>query len=167
MPLIGSLLVAVVGSPASTTTTIGHAASRGRDWIDWTQYGAVIVAGVTGLVGVILAGVLLWRARPECQLGPARFIRSSGGRWTLAIDVHIVASGHWVLKDLDVVFRADGVQIDAERMDPTPPRGVGELRGQFVYEMDCPSSDIEVNATLTFRHGGKPAAYSSTLPARM
>ena len=138
--------------------------AAGHGWFDWTQYWAVIFAALFGLVGVILAGVLLWRGRPEAKVGPARFIRGNADDVVIAIALHVVAGGHWVLKSLDVSFMAEGSPIaDWQRLDNISDLGVGELRDELLYQMPRPKADIEIDVSLKFRHGGKPATYQGSV----
>lgn len=132
----------------------------------WTKVGtiAAVVAGATGILGVIFAGALLYRSRPECLLGPAIYTGVTGNRVNVSIGLHVVASGHWVRKSVAVTFTTDGRTLDTIERGIGPERGVGEFKGYLVYEMDRTTTPIDVDAVYRFRRGGKAAKYHGTLP---
>ena len=153
-----------------------------QGWLDWSQYGAVMVGAAVGVLGVVLAGVLpLWRARPHCQFGlPQAEIfmgkhltfgsrpstKSLVPRLRIAIPIRIVPGDDgWVLERFAVTFVSNGKTLDATRRTPFPERSTKPFQTPLVYEMDYPDADaVVVEARIEFRHGGRAKLRPTTVP---
>src|SRR5438132_11683714 len=153
-----------------------------RGWLDWSRYGAVMVGAAVGIVGVVLAGVLLlWRSWPHCQFGPPKVdvcmgthltfgsrpvTKSLVPRLRVTIPIRIVpGDGGWVLERFAVAFVSNGKTLDATRRTPFPERSTRPFQTPLVYEMDYPDADVVViEVRIEFRHGGRAKLRPITVP---
>jgi hypothetical protein len=141
-----------------------------------------MVGAGAGLLGVVLAGVLLlWRSRPHCQFGPPTVEAFMGKHRTfgspratkalvpllrITIPVHIVpGDGGWVVERFAVTFVSNDKTLDATRHTPFPEMSANELQTSLVYVMDYPDADaVIIGARIEFRHGGRAKLHRTTLP---
>jgi hypothetical protein len=153
-----------------------------RGLLDWSRYGAVIVGAAVGILGVVLAGVLLlWRSRPRCQFGPPTLevfmgthlkfgsrpvTKSLVPRLRITIPIRIVpGDGGWVVERFAVTFVSNGKTLDATRRTPFPERSTKPFQTPLVYETDYPDADVVViEARIEFRHGGRAKLRRTTVP---
>src|SRR5439155_4841250 len=129
-----------------------------RGWLDWGRYGAVMVGAAVGIVGVVLAGVLLlWRSRPHCQFGPPTLVVFMGKHLTfgsrpitpslvprlrITIPIRItLGDGGWVVERFALTFVSNGKRLDATRRTSFPERSTKPFQTPLVYEMECPDAD--------------------------
>jgi hypothetical protein len=153
-----------------------------QGWFDWSQHGAVMVGAGAGLLGVVLAFVLLfWRSRSHCQFGPPKVevfmgkhlkfgsrpvTKSFVPRLRITIPIHIVpGDGGWVVERFVVTFVSNGKTLDPTRRTPFPEMSANEFQTSLVYVMDYPDADaVTIGARIEFRRGGRAKLHRTTVP---